>query len=309
MIKVVVKINGKDYTLMGRENEGYLKEVAEYFDGKIAEVKSKNQLLSLVDATVLAGINISDELYKVDSEITRISNEKDNLKLENEKLQNTLKDYNDKIEFLNNNTTKISDGFNEKLLKINDEIKVKDKEKASLMLDKENYQRIINSITDENNKIKQDLKQVEELSELLNKEILKVKEEKRELLNKIEGNQKLFESKEKEISEVIDFKEILEKKLEESTINQDSLNKVIEETKNENNLLASKVESLEAEIEELRNKNQGLVKQMVDLKKNSKGHELTTAKYKNLDLSNKLLEAQFEIAKLKNHKNPLIKVK
>ena len=90
MIKVVVKINGKDYTLMGRENEGYLKEVAEYFDGKIAEVKSKNQLLSLVDATVLAGINISDELYKVDSEITRISNEKDNLKLENEKLQKQL---------------------------------------------------------------------------------------------------------------------------------------------------------------------------------------------------------------------------
>ena len=213
MIKVVVKINGKEYTLMGRENEGYLKEVAEYFDSKICEVKNKNQLLSVVDATVLAGINISDELYKVDSEVTRISKEKEEIKIENEKLKDKLKDYSDKVEFLNNNSIKITEDFNTKISKLNDDMAKIIKEKDSLILDKENYQRIINSITEENNKIKADLKQLEDLSDLLNKEILKVKEEKKELINRIENNKQVFIDKEKDLSEAIGFKEILEKKL------------------------------------------------------------------------------------------------
>ena len=46
MIKVTVKINGKDYNLVGREDEKYLKDLAEYVNSRISEVKGKNPLLS-----------------------------------------------------------------------------------------------------------------------------------------------------------------------------------------------------------------------------------------------------------------------
>ena len=43
MIKVTVNINGKDYNLKGRDNEEYLRQVAEYVDGKmeLEEVQKK----------------------------------------------------------------------------------------------------------------------------------------------------------------------------------------------------------------------------------------------------------------------------
>ena len=53
MIKVTVKINGIEYSLKGREDENYLKEVAEYVNSKMNEIKTKNPLLSTVDSGVL----------------------------------------------------------------------------------------------------------------------------------------------------------------------------------------------------------------------------------------------------------------
>ena len=66
MIKVTVNINGMSYNLKGEKDEKYLLAVAKYVDGRIKEITSKKSGLSLNDATVLAAVNIADELYETD---------------------------------------------------------------------------------------------------------------------------------------------------------------------------------------------------------------------------------------------------
>ena len=73
MIKVTVKINGREYNLKGNDNEEYLKNVSSFVDGKIKQIKANNGVLSSVDASVLAAINIADELYRTDSEADELS--------------------------------------------------------------------------------------------------------------------------------------------------------------------------------------------------------------------------------------------
>ena len=68
MSSVIVKINGIEYNLKGQEDEKYMKSVAEYVNTKIMELLDKNPKLNQPSATVLAAINISDELYKSDME-------------------------------------------------------------------------------------------------------------------------------------------------------------------------------------------------------------------------------------------------
>ena len=87
MIKVTVKINGIEYSLKGREDENYLKEVAEYVNSKMNEIKTKNPLLSTVDSGVLAALNIADELYKADIEIEEFKKKKESLEERNSGLR------------------------------------------------------------------------------------------------------------------------------------------------------------------------------------------------------------------------------
>ena len=98
MIKVAVKINGKEYNLVGREDEQYLKDVAEFVDSRINEIKAKNPLLSLVDASVLASINIADDLYKTDVDASRLRKENGQLVKENQETNKKFRIINDELE-------------------------------------------------------------------------------------------------------------------------------------------------------------------------------------------------------------------
>ncbi|MEG0133906.1 MAG: cell division protein ZapA [Clostridium sp.] len=61
---ITVKINGMEYNLRGEENDEYLQMIGQYVDNKINILLAKNSKISRPDATILAAINLGDEVFK-----------------------------------------------------------------------------------------------------------------------------------------------------------------------------------------------------------------------------------------------------
>lgn len=61
---ISITIAGAEYTLRGAEDAEYTQKVAAHVDTKITEVLRSGNI-SLVEAAILAGMNIGDEYYKV----------------------------------------------------------------------------------------------------------------------------------------------------------------------------------------------------------------------------------------------------
>lgn len=70
---ITVKINGMEYNLRGEENNEYLQMVAQYVDNKINSLMIKNNKISRPDATILAAINLGDEVFKHKEAFERVS--------------------------------------------------------------------------------------------------------------------------------------------------------------------------------------------------------------------------------------------
>lgn len=62
--KVVVKIHGKEYNIVGVESEEYIQRVGLYIDKKMHEITKSNQKLSTAMAAVLTSLNIADDYFK-----------------------------------------------------------------------------------------------------------------------------------------------------------------------------------------------------------------------------------------------------
>jgi cell division protein ZapA len=58
--KVNVRIFGEEYTLKGRANPEYIKEIAHYVDAIMQEIKERNPKLASTQVAVLAAVNIAD---------------------------------------------------------------------------------------------------------------------------------------------------------------------------------------------------------------------------------------------------------
>jgi cell division protein ZapA len=71
---ITVRINGMEYNLRGEENDEYLQMVAQYVDNKINSLMFKNSKISRPDATILAAINLGDEVFK-NKEVCERANE------------------------------------------------------------------------------------------------------------------------------------------------------------------------------------------------------------------------------------------
>ena len=61
--RVVVTIDGRDYTIVAEENEEYIRKTAALVSGNVAEIKKQSRLGGL-DCVVLASLNIADLYYK-----------------------------------------------------------------------------------------------------------------------------------------------------------------------------------------------------------------------------------------------------
>ena len=62
--KVIVKVGGKEYALLGVESEEYIQRVALYVNRKMVEIMNSSNTLSTASGAVLASLNIGDEYMK-----------------------------------------------------------------------------------------------------------------------------------------------------------------------------------------------------------------------------------------------------
>jgi len=74
-----VYILGQKYTIKGDAPEEYIREIASYVDKKLKEVHNSIPNITPVKASILAALDIADELFKLRSEqevITKTIEEK-----------------------------------------------------------------------------------------------------------------------------------------------------------------------------------------------------------------------------------------
>ncbi|EGD47850.1 protein of unknown function DUF710 [Ruminiclostridium papyrosolvens DSM 2782] len=88
--KVVIRIAGKDYTLVGSEPDEYIQRVGLYIDKKMNEIMLRNSSFSTSLAAVLTAINVGDDYFKSRGREISLEKEKDELVSEMEKLKSEV---------------------------------------------------------------------------------------------------------------------------------------------------------------------------------------------------------------------------
>jgi len=72
--KINVIIDGRNFTVVGADDENYVKNLAYYVDQKIKNLANKNSKLSQTMTATLAALNIADELSKTKSKLNELEN-------------------------------------------------------------------------------------------------------------------------------------------------------------------------------------------------------------------------------------------
>lgn len=142
MNKVIVKINGSEYPMVGPKSEEHMLRVAKYVDQEIRKITTANPKLSTSSASILSAINIADvffeccdeneELLKENEELNKkVGTGEEELKLEMKKLELSLQgkakseeDLKTKIDELN----KLIEEQKSKISKLENDIQSKDKQ-------------------------------------------------------------------------------------------------------------------------------------------------------------------------------------
>ncbi|MDF2986071.1 MAG: hypothetical protein K0R50_1581 [Eubacterium sp.] len=88
--KVVIRIAGKDYTLVGVESDEYIQKVGLYIDKKMNEILMRNNRLSTSLASVLTAINVADDFFKSRENELSVRREKEAVSEELEKLKKEI---------------------------------------------------------------------------------------------------------------------------------------------------------------------------------------------------------------------------
>lgn len=70
--KIDVKIDGRNFVVIGTGSQEYIEELASYVDRIIRELASKNDKLSQIMTATLAALHIADELYKNKNELSEL---------------------------------------------------------------------------------------------------------------------------------------------------------------------------------------------------------------------------------------------
>lgn len=161
--KVIVRINGSEYTLMGEESEDYLFSIANYVDKKVKEILQSNSKHSTTSAAILTSLTLADDLFKARREIEM---QKSSLRAPEEKMKEFQREYDElKLAYMS-----LSKEY-EELKKLQES---KDEDLNNL---KEEYNKIYKSYMDKN----------DEYEKLL-KEATYVKEQNQTLESKLQEN-------------------------------------------------------------------------------------------------------------------------
>lgn len=157
MATVTVRINGMDYNLKGKEDEGYLKELASYVEDKLQEILSKNSKLSVSAASILTAINLADEAFKGQSKLNEIQSNYENLKIANRSFKKELEELLQKQDLIIKNKEIEFAGI---IKKLKFELENAIKAKQVMELEKRAAQENKNILIEEKNKL---IKEQEEL--------------------------------------------------------------------------------------------------------------------------------------------------
>ena len=71
-MRVSVRIVGRDYALRGDASAEHLRRVAAEVDRRITELMARQARLGIVEATVLASLNLCEELFRLQGEYRRL---------------------------------------------------------------------------------------------------------------------------------------------------------------------------------------------------------------------------------------------
>ncbi|MGI6623721.1 MAG: cell division protein ZapA [Clostridiaceae bacterium] len=85
--KVTVRIAGNEYVITGTESPEYIQKVALFVDRKVLEITRRNHLLSTSMASILASINMADEMFRLKETLRNSENELAGLKKKYQELK------------------------------------------------------------------------------------------------------------------------------------------------------------------------------------------------------------------------------
>ncbi len=68
MGSVEISILGQKYTIKGDASEDHIRKLAAYVDGKLKEIHAANPNITPLKASILASLNIADELHRIRDE-------------------------------------------------------------------------------------------------------------------------------------------------------------------------------------------------------------------------------------------------
>ncbi|MEG2337691.1 MAG: cell division protein ZapA [Clostridium sp.] len=176
--KVVVKINGAEYTLKGDGSEPYLYSIASYVDRIIKDILTSNPMHSNSSASVLTALTIADDLFRANEKLQQIEKEVNIPRDREEKLRaqyNKLKEAYVSVKSEN-------DILEENNLKITTTIETLEK---SLGFKEKEVQRLKEnsiSLEEENRVLKEKLKESEEINKILIKKNDSIKNQAMEAL-------------------------------------------------------------------------------------------------------------------------------
>ena len=122
--RVRITINGKSFTLMGQESEEQIKQVADYIEQKIQEIRLTSKAVALDSslAYVLTAINVADDYFKEVEKNICLEGDIENLRLEEIAAQAEKEKQTEQIRQLQQEKTKIEEAQKTKINQKDSEI-------------------------------------------------------------------------------------------------------------------------------------------------------------------------------------------
>ena len=77
--KVTVRIYGQEYTISGERDTETIQEIAAYVDEKMREISKFTSSYKAGSLATLASVNITDELFSLREEVSKLKEEKEQL--------------------------------------------------------------------------------------------------------------------------------------------------------------------------------------------------------------------------------------
>lgn len=161
--KVVVKINGAEYTLRGDGSEAYLYSIAKYVDKKLKDILSSNSRHSNTSAAVLTALTIADEYFNTKEILDKAEKE---IKIPKEREANLKSQY-DKLREAYEGLSGEYEGYRNEILEVSSSIKELEDNNEKLNGELDLKTKELRYLQEQINKLKLDLKESEEINKVL----------------------------------------------------------------------------------------------------------------------------------------------